>query len=332
MTQPGLEDAPETSAPSSRPAPSHWRRVGRLSLRVFFLVTVLALAAVEIHDQYASVRAGLRDISPASLVAGLLALEAGLVLSMLSWREVLADLGSRLPLGAAARVFFVGQLGKYLPGSVWPVLAQMELGRDHQVPRQRTLTASLVAIGIGVLGALLIAGVLLPVAVHETRWRVALLGALAVCLVVASPPVLNRIVGVGLRVLRRKPLDRPLSTVGLLRALGLACASWATQGLAVYSLTVSLGGKSPHVLLISIGAYAAASAAGILVIVAPAGLGVREPVLVAALASEVSAGRALVVALVVRLLASIADLGTGTFWALLPRSRAARETSGSTRD
>jgi uncharacterized membrane protein YbhN (UPF0104 family) len=92
-----------------------------------------------------------------------------------------------------------------------------------------------------------------------------------------------------------------------------------------------LGGNSPHVLLISLGAYAAASAAGILVIVAPAGLGVREPVLVAALASEVSAGRALVVALVVRLLASVADLGTGTFWALLPRTRTPREPSDSDR-
>ena len=29
---------------------------------------------------------------------------------------------------AAARIMFIGQLGKYLPGSVWPILAQMELG------------------------------------------------------------------------------------------------------------------------------------------------------------------------------------------------------------
>jgi hypothetical protein len=36
-----------------------------------------------------------------------------------------------------ARILFLGQLGKYLPGSVWPVLAQMELGKTYRVPRHR---------------------------------------------------------------------------------------------------------------------------------------------------------------------------------------------------
>jgi hypothetical protein len=40
------------------------------------------------------------------------------------WQTILADLGSRLRLTVAARIFFVGQLGKYLPGSVWPVVMQ----------------------------------------------------------------------------------------------------------------------------------------------------------------------------------------------------------------
>ena len=41
-----------------------------------------------------------------------------------------ASSGSPLPLAVARRVFLLAQLGKYLPGSVWPVLAQTELGRD----------------------------------------------------------------------------------------------------------------------------------------------------------------------------------------------------------
>ena len=32
---------------------------------------------------------------------------------------LLAGFGSRPPLRGASQVFFVGQLGKYLPGSVW---------------------------------------------------------------------------------------------------------------------------------------------------------------------------------------------------------------------
>lgn len=301
---------------------SRWRRYGRLSVRGLFLIAVVVLAAVAIHDQYAAVRRGLSEISLLSLAGALVCLEVGLVLSMLSWRTILSDLGSHLPLRASARVFFVGQLGKYLPGSVWPVLAQMELAHDHKVPRQRTLTASLVAIGIGVVGALLVAGVLLPVAVHGTAWRLGLLTALVIGLVAATPPVLNRLVGLGLRLLRREPLQDPLSARGLARATMLASGSWTFQGLGVFVLAAPLGDSPGRLLLISIGGYAAASAAGILLIVAPAGLGVREPVLIAALAAQLAAGAALVVALIVRLLASIVDLGTGSVFALLPTSRA----------
>ncbi len=44
---------------------------------------------------------------------------------------LLNDLGSPLPPAGSLRVFFLGQLGKYVPGSVWPAVAQMELGRDY---------------------------------------------------------------------------------------------------------------------------------------------------------------------------------------------------------
>jgi glycosyltransferase 2 family protein len=44
-------------------------------------------------------------------------------------------------------VLFLGQLGKYLHGSVWPVMAQMELDRDYQVPER----ASGAAVGVFLL-------------------------------------------------------------------------------------------------------------------------------------------------------------------------------------
>jgi uncharacterized membrane protein YbhN (UPF0104 family) len=246
---------------------------------------------------------------------------------MLSWRRLLTDLGSELALAPAARVYFVGQLGKYLPGSVWPVLAQMELARDHAVPRARTASAALVAIGLGLVGTLLVAGALLPFAVRDTSWRVLVLVGLLLSLVVASPPVLNRILALGLRILRRPPMERPFSTRGLSSALGYAVGSWVLQGLAVYVLAVSLAPDADSavpLLALSVGGYAIASAAGIVVLIAPAGLGVREPALLAALTSELNAGSALVVVLVIRLVMTVADLGTGALMALLPIGRVSR--------
>jgi uncharacterized membrane protein YbhN (UPF0104 family)/SAM-dependent methyltransferase len=305
------------------------RRRLKLALRWGFLLAVLVFAVIAVRDQYAEVREGVRQLSAGSLVAALLVIEASLWLSMLSWRRLLADLGSPLPLGAAARIFFVGQLGKYLPGSLWPVLAQMELARDHHVPRTRTATAALVAIGLGLVGTLLVAGVLLPFAVRDTGWRLALLAGLAVSLVVASPPVLNRLLALGLRLLRRPPLESPFSGRGLGVALGYAAAGWVLQGVGVYALALSLTGPTGRLLALCVGGYAVASAAGIVVLIAPAGLGVREPALVAALAGVVPTGGALVVALVVRLLVTIADLGTGALLAIIPRPGRAAPPGGT---
>ena len=58
----------------------------------------------------------------------------GIYATFRSWRAVLADLGATLPHGGAMRVFYLGQLGKYLPGTVWPAVTQMRLGRDYRVP------------------------------------------------------------------------------------------------------------------------------------------------------------------------------------------------------
>jgi hypothetical protein len=48
---------------------------------------------------------------------------------MLGWRIL-------VPVGGltAARIFFLGQLGKYLPGRVWGVVTHVDLGRRAGVP------------------------------------------------------------------------------------------------------------------------------------------------------------------------------------------------------
>ena len=50
----------------------------------------------------------------------------------------------------------MGQLGKYLPGSVWTVLVQADMASHLHVPRRRTGVASLVTIGLSVLTGLLV--------------------------------------------------------------------------------------------------------------------------------------------------------------------------------
>lgn len=324
MSTDGLTETPVTTPPPSQRS-SRRKWISRV-LRYGFLAAVAVFAVVELRDQYAAVADDLKKISVASIIFAIVAVLVSLWLSMFSWRRVLTDLGSHLPIRAASRVYFVGQLGKYLPGSVWPVLAQMELARDFHVPRPRTAAAAIISIGLGLVGTLVVAGALLPFAVTSNGWRLVVIAGLIFSLIVASPPVLNRLLAWGLRVLHRPPMEHPLTTRGLLVAGGLAALGWVAQGLAAYSFAISLG-TGWKLLPLSVGGYAAASALGIVVIIAPAGLGVREPALVAVLGGTIGTSGALVVALLLRLTVTVADLGTGAIFAALPKERSVRRAN-----
>jgi uncharacterized membrane protein YbhN (UPF0104 family) len=260
--------------------------------------------------QSGAVRPVLGQLSVPSLAAALAAVAAGILATFLCWRAVLADLGGRLPVTAGARVFFLGQLGKYLPGSLWPVMAQMELGRDHQVPERASGVAVgvflLVVVGTGLAVAAAVAPLLGPEALHAYWW---LLAALPLAVAALVPPVLNRLLALAVRLARRPPLPAPLSTGGLLRAAGWAVASWLAYGLHVWVLAGQLGAGGPLLLARATGASAAAWCAGLLLLVVPAEAGVREAALVLLLGGALTRPQATVVAVTSRLLFVVGDLG-----------------------
>ncbi len=290
-------------------------------MRLGFLVLAVALLVLALRDQGPAAREAARAVAPAAAAGSLAAVLAGLLASALCWRALLADLGTPLSARVALGVFFLGQLGKYVPGSVFAVAAQMELGRTHGAPRSRVGTAALLFLGVLVASGLLVAAAVLPLtsraALRSYAWVLVLL---PLGLAALAPPVLTRLVAVLLRVLRRDPLERPLSARGVGASLGWALGMWAAYGLHL-ELLVRTQDTGPA-LLLSTGAYALAWTAGLLVLAAPAGAGVREVALVAALAPALDRGSALAVAVLSRVLMTVGDLVWGGVGAVLHHGKA----------
>ena len=109
----------------------------------------------------------------------------GLIASMLGWRALLIAVGHRLPVLTSARLYFLTQIGKYLPGSVWPVVAQMELGREEGVPAAQSGVAAALNLLVGIVTGIVI-GVLSLVVVNGSPgdywWLLVLLPFLVVLL------------------------------------------------------------------------------------------------------------------------------------------------------
>lgn len=279
-------------------------------LRGAFLVVAVTAAVVGVVRSWDEVSAALADVGAGAVLAALAVSVAYLVVTMASWRTVLVDLGVRLPGRVAAGVFFVSQVGKYVPGGVWNVVAAGELGADRQIPRRVSVTGMAVAMLVSVAaGVALGLGGLALGPDHAHGQLDMLLWVAPLAALVLWPPLLNRLVALALRLTGRQPLARGLTPGGTVRATGWAVAGWLLAGLQVWLLGTAVGMEvTPRTLALTTGAYALAWVAGFLVLFAPAGVGAREAVLLALLAGTLGTGEVLVVVLLSRVLLTAVDL------------------------
>lgn len=277
--------------------------------RYGFVALTLAFGADYVADAWDGISHALGRIGAGASLIALVCVLASLTAAMWVWRTLLAGLGSPLPFRTAGRVLFIGQLGKYLPGSVWPVFAQMELGAEHDVPRHHTAAASVLNMVVSLLAALLAGLVTLPFTggVAQYWWAFAVAAPLLACL---YPPLLNATMRYWFRVLKRPPLEEPLAGRVIAVAIGWSFVSWLCYGLQIWVLMVRVGAGPAAALPLSIGAFAFAFAVGFVVVLVPAGAGFREILLVALLSPSVGTGPATAISLVSRAATTAADMIT----------------------
>jgi glycosyltransferase 2 family protein len=290
-------------------------------LRAAFLVVAVAFAALALASQWDEVRDRLGQLSVGHVALAALFAAGSLASSFLAWRETLAGLGDRLPLRPAGRIFFLGQLAKYVPGSVWAIVGQMELARVHGVRRERTATAGIVvlvvSLAMGLLLGLLAVPALLDADGGIYASSVVLLVPLAVVL---HPKVLTWLVDRGLRLVRRPPLDAPLTVSMIWRVAAFSLLSNGLLGLQIWQLATDVGGDGWALLALSIGGYGIAAAVSLVVIPLPAGAGLREAILVLLLAPEIGVAAATLVAILARLLLTVADVAAAGLAAAATRT------------
>jgi len=249
-------------------------------VRVVALVVALALCVAFLVPRAGDIADAFSRQNPWTLVAALVVGAAATYVTFLSWRALMAGAGHHIPLAAAQRVFFLSQIGKYIPGSVWPIVAQADLGREHKVPPARSVAVGMLTLLVSCGAGVCVAAVTIPFVQPDAfarYWFVVLL--VPIVLAALHPAVLR----FGLR-LASKVTRRDLGTIDIRLGAVVRAFGWA--------------------------AYALAWLVGFLVFFLPAGLGGREAVLTAMLTAGVPLGAsaAVSVAVMSRVLLTVVDL------------------------
>ena len=277
-------------------------------LKIVFLVVVLVFAVYYVWLKRSEIGRAWGQVTPLPVIGSFVASAIAAWTGVPAWRNLLAGLGSPLPLKDAQRVFLIGQLGKYIPGGVWTVVAQAGLARELKVPRARSGTASLMSILLAVVTAAGLGALCLAIAGHQVigaYWWVLLF--VIPLLALLQPDLLVRFGALVSRLTRRNVGLQRIPEGTLLSAAGWLVVGQVFNGLAFYLLVDSIGGHHSNPLL-SIGLFALAAVAGIVVVIAPAGVGPREAILLLGLSTVTDAGSAALIVLLSRVVLTVVDV------------------------
>lgn len=256
------------------------------------------------------------DVRPALLVISAIPLIVAIIIQALIWRLLVQHLDrtDRPGLAQLPKVFLYSWVGRYVPGKIAYVAGRIFLGRSIG------FSMPVLAGSMGYEMVLLLAAgsafatltVLPSVAVEsEMVWPYLALPVLAIgALIALHPRTLRLGMQIVARVLGREDLQldwilppRQIVRFGLLYLL-----VFCLVGVSFYLLVISITPYPLRYLPLAAGTFALAGVVGLISVVTPAGIGVREGVIVAVLQITMPLELAILVSLVARVWATAVDL------------------------
>jgi hypothetical protein len=270
---------------------------------------------------------------------------AGYLVNVTVWVASLRWWSQHIRLRAAMRIWFLSNLARFIPGVVWQFagLAGMsyEAGLSPVAATGAILLQQVGLLCTGLVVAILLAPTFIPawtarvgtatdagrigtaLATHVQHMSVGarvMLGVVVVIAVIALLPVAVRIAArVWNRVSGRTAAMPVLDWKRAALYLGALTVPWVLYGIAFWLFGIALVGSAAPGVAVATAAFVTSYVAGIIVVIAPAGLGVREVVLYAALTPVIGAKNALLLSVLSRVWLIAVEIVSALIVLALPR-------------
>jgi hypothetical protein len=239
------------------------------------------------------------------LLKSSLAYAADLALAITVWILIIGSLSDVWTWREHARIYCINAVVRRLPGSMWYLLGRVVMYEKLGIPRSITLIASGIEYVVTLLGGLLVALLAWPIVLSNSSidplWLIAglLLGGLLL-----NPPMLRAIIK------RVSPQTHALNLryrhlLGWTLCYALV---WCGGGVILFVLADTLHPLPLSTLPAMIGIWATSALLPQLLTFLPFGLGVQEITLSALLAPFIGGTEAIVVALLLRVIATINEV------------------------
>ncbi len=289
---------------------------------VLFLIVILFVGRALVEAS--------REVDWSTLWPKPLWIAAGLCLYLISLgladvvvRHLYRHLGADLNAPRGFILYMVPTLGRYVPGKVLSLAGHVVIAARYGVEFSIAAAAIALLTVIG-LTAAAIAGFFFllvqpPGIVDEQLLRWALVGGLLLIAAALMPGLWIRLVNAGLRLFRRAPLAVIPGYAVLLKSLFLMSVHVVLITGGYAAMTSGVIGLGLDNLPILVGAICVANILGFIAVFAPAGIGVREGVLMLLLSPTIGSGSAALFAVALRLVQVVGDTAIAAVGLMLLR-------------
>jgi uncharacterized membrane protein YbhN (UPF0104 family) len=265
---------------------------------VAFVIRTILTKREQVGDAFA-------QLNGITLIASLLLGLSAMTLIGYVWTRMLVTRGHHAPPRSAMAWYFAGQLGKYVPGGIWPIVGRAELAVRGGVPRPDAYAAT----GLSMVTTYLAAALAICVG-SLVSWTYPLVGILGLAgflvgfLAFSNTTLRRRVLAILNRV---SPRATALTEPRRLLILTLThLPAWILMSLST-TVTASAFGADigiAHMLFITSVSWLA----GFVVVGVPGGIGVRESVFTALAGTALTPGVAVSLALASRVVFIAVDL------------------------
>jgi glycosyltransferase 2 family protein len=265
---------------------------------VAFVVRTILTKREEVSDAFS-------QLDSLTLIASLVLGLSAMSLIGYLWTRMLVSRGHHAPPRSAMAWYFAGQLGKYVPGGIWPIVGRAELAARGGVPRPDAYAAT----GLSMVTTYLAAALAICIG-SLLSWSYPLAGILGLASMgigfatFSNAALRNKILALINRVSPRAVALTEPRRLLLLTVIHLP--AWILMSLST-SVTASAFGADIgilHMLFIT----SASWLAGFVVVGVPGGIGVRESVFTALAGTAINPGVAVSLALASRVVFIAVDL------------------------
>ena len=279
-------------------------------VKVVFLLAVFFFLGKYFYDNWDTIKN--LDIKPdiGVFIGSMLLYFAYKVTLASLWHYITKLDNAGIKYGDAIRSYLYSILGKYIPGKVFMLAARVPAYEKEGVPIRKVAVCFLLENVCTLLGAaflFLISLLFFPNDVLKD-YMVAVILFIVLFFVCIHPKIMNfflRLVG---KIIKKNDMEIPFSYLQMLKIVVLFIGNWLIVGTGFYMLVTSIYEIPASQLLYVGGVYGLSAIIGILSIFAPSGIGVREGIMVLGLALIMPNEFAVIIGIVSRLWATVAEL------------------------